>query len=116
MIPLGDADRRPLHFPLITALIIGVNVLVFLLELIGGDAFISRWSLVPADIVAGRNWITILTAMFMHGGWVHILGNMVFLWVFGPEIEADLPSEWPLDGYLRAAGYAHSKAWNRGGG
>jgi membrane associated rhomboid family serine protease len=87
MIPLGDADRRPLHFPIITALIIGANALVFLLELIGGDAFINRWSLVPADIVAGRNWMTILTAMFMHAGWMHILGNMLFFWVFGPEIE-----------------------------
>jgi membrane associated rhomboid family serine protease len=52
MIPLGDADRRPLHLPVVTALIIGVNVLLFLLELIDGDAFISRWSLVPADIMA----------------------------------------------------------------
>jgi len=87
MIPLGDADRRPLRFPLITTLIIGANVLVFLLELAGGDAFINQWSLVPADIVAGRNWITILTSMFMHAGWLHILGNMLFFWVFGPEIE-----------------------------
>jgi membrane associated rhomboid family serine protease len=87
MIPLGDVDRRPLRFPLITALIIGANVLVFLLELAGGDAFINRWSLVPADIVAGRNWITIMTSMFMHAGLVHILGNMIFFWVFGPEIE-----------------------------
>ena len=87
MIPLGDADRRPLRFPLISTLIIGANVLVFLLELAGGDAFINQWSLVPADIVAGRNWITILTSMFMHAGWLHILGNMLFFWVFGPEIE-----------------------------
>lgn len=87
MIPLGDVDRQPLRFPLITALIIGANVLVFLLELAGGHAFINQWSLVPADIVAGRNWITILTSMFMHAGFVHILGNMVFFWVFGPEIE-----------------------------
>jgi membrane associated rhomboid family serine protease len=87
MIPLGDADRRPLRFPLVTVLIIGTNVLVFLLELAGGDAFINRWSLVPADIAAGRNWITILTSMFMHAGWLHILGNMLFFWVFGPEIE-----------------------------
>lgn len=43
--------------------------------------------MVPADIAAGRHWITILTAMFLHGGWLHILGNMVFLWAFGPEIE-----------------------------
>jgi membrane associated rhomboid family serine protease len=87
MIPLGDADRRPLRFPLTTALIIGANALVFLLELVSGDAFVNRWALVPADIVAGRSWITILTAMFMHAGWMHILGNMLFFWVFGPEIE-----------------------------
>ncbi len=87
MIPLGDASRRPLGFPIVTVFIIVVNALVFLLELAGGDAFITRWSLVPADIVAGRNWITILTAMFMHAGWEHILGNMLFFWVFGPEIE-----------------------------
>ena len=87
MIPLGDADRRPLHFPVVTAVIIGVNALAFLLELTGGDAFVNRWSLVPADIVAGRNWITVLTAMFMHAGWMHILGNLLFFWVFGPEIE-----------------------------
>jgi len=60
---------------------------MFLLELTGGDAFINQWSLVPAEIVAGRGWITILTAMFMHAGWMHIIGNMVFFWAFGPEIE-----------------------------
>jgi len=87
MIPLGDADRRPLRLPVVTALIIGANALMFLLELVGGDAFINQWALVPADIVAGRHWITILTSMFMHAGFVHILGNMLFFWVFGPEIE-----------------------------
>jgi membrane associated rhomboid family serine protease len=87
MIPLGDASRRPLRFPAVTTLIIAVNILFFLMELIGGDAFISRWSLVPADIVSGRNWLTVLTSMFMHAGVVHILGNMVFYWVFSPEME-----------------------------
>ncbi len=53
----------------------------------GGDAFVKRWALVPADVVAGHHWITLLTSMFLHGGWLHILGNMLFLWVFGPEIE-----------------------------
>ena len=46
-----------------------------------------RWSVVPADIVAGRHLITILTALFMHASWSHIVGNMIFLWAFGPEIE-----------------------------
>ena len=87
MIPLGDTSRRPRRFPIVTAAIIFVNALIFLLELIGGDTFVEQWSLIPANIVAGQHWFTILTAMFMHGGWVHIVGNMVFLWAFGPEIE-----------------------------
>jgi membrane associated rhomboid family serine protease len=87
MIPLTDASRRPGRFPLVTAAIILVNVFVFVLELQGGDAFVNQWSLIPADIVAGRHWVTIVTAMFMHGSWMHIIGNMVFLWAFGPEIE-----------------------------
>ena len=60
---------------------------MFIAELMHGDAFVSKWSVVPADIVAGHHWITILTAMFLHGSWSHIIGNMVFLWAFGPEIE-----------------------------
>ncbi|MGC2461521.1 MAG: rhomboid family intramembrane serine protease [Steroidobacteraceae bacterium] len=87
MIPLRDESRRPVSFPIVTTFIIAINALVFMLELSGGDAFVTRWSVVPADIVAGRHWITILTAMFMHGSWLHIVGNMVFLWAFGPEIE-----------------------------
>jgi len=87
MIPLTDASRRPRRFAAITTTIILVNAVVFFLELTGGDEFVKQWSVIPADIVAGRHWITILTAMFMHGGWMHILGNMVFLWAFGPEVE-----------------------------
>lgn len=64
-----------------------MNALVFLIELVGGETFVTTWSLHPADIVAGNHLITILTSMFMHGSWSHILGNMVFLWAFGPEIE-----------------------------
>ena len=87
MIPLSDSSRRPLHVPVMTVLIILANAGVFLLELQGGDAFVNRWSAVPAHITAGRNWITVLTSMFMHAGWIHILGNMVFFWAFGPQIE-----------------------------
>jgi membrane associated rhomboid family serine protease len=71
----------------VTAWIIGLNALVFLLELRGGESFVTTWSLVPADVVAGRHLGTILTSIFMHGSFSHIIGNMVFLWAFGPEIE-----------------------------
>jgi membrane associated rhomboid family serine protease len=87
VIPLGDATRRPTRFPAVTAILIAINVAVFIVELAAGESFITRWSVVPADIVAGRHWGNILTAMFMHGGWLHIGGNMLFLWAFGTEIE-----------------------------
>lgn len=87
MIPLKDASRGPSRYPIVTTSIIVVNILVFLAELSGGETFVRQWSLVPADIVAGHHLITIITAMFLHAGWMHIIGNMVFLWAFGPEIE-----------------------------
>jgi membrane associated rhomboid family serine protease len=73
--------------PVVTGCIIAVNVAVFLLELTRGDAFVTQWSAIPAQITSGHNLITILTAMFMHGSWSHIIGNMIFLWAFAPEIE-----------------------------
>jgi membrane associated rhomboid family serine protease len=87
LIPLSDASRRPTRVPVVTACIIALNALMFVFELAGGETFVKKWSLVPADIAAGRHWITILTAMFMHGSWSHIIGNMIFLWAFGPEVE-----------------------------
>ncbi|MFZ0770414.1 MAG: rhomboid family intramembrane serine protease [Candidatus Sulfotelmatobacter sp.] len=87
MIPLGDASRRPARIPVVTGLLILVNAAVFVLELVRGDAFVMQWAAIPAQIVSGHHWITILTAMFMHASWSHIIGNMVFLWAFSPEIE-----------------------------
>jgi membrane associated rhomboid family serine protease len=87
MIPLADETRKPARFATVTALIIAVNVAVFLMELTQGDAFITQWAATPAQISAGQNLITLITSMFLHGSWSHIIGNMVFLWAFGPEIE-----------------------------
>jgi membrane associated rhomboid family serine protease len=87
MVPLSDASRRPSHVPVVTFAIIFINAVVFVLELLGGDSFVLNWSVVPAQIVAGQRWLTILTAMFLHAGFAHILGNMIFLRAFGPEIE-----------------------------
>jgi membrane associated rhomboid family serine protease len=87
MIPLDDIDRKPLHAPMITGVIIAVNVFVFVLEALYGAPFVIRWSYIPAQIVAGKDLITLLTAMFIHGGLLHIVGNMLFFWAFAPEIE-----------------------------
>ena len=66
---------------------IAVCTLVFWLELVGGPPFIYRWAAIPADIAQGRHPETLLSSMFMHASWSHIIGNMLFLWVFGPQIE-----------------------------
>jgi membrane associated rhomboid family serine protease len=89
MFPLGDDNSQRRTLPVVTYGLIGVNVLVFLLELSGGDAFINAWAFVPARFAAnpGGQAITIFTAMFMHGGWMHLLGNMLFLWIFGDNVE-----------------------------
>lgn len=87
LIPLGDASRRPTRWPVITVLLIAVNAFVFTRELMYGEAFVLQWSVIPAEIVSGHGWITIVTAMFMHASWLHIISNMIFFWAFGPEIE-----------------------------
>jgi len=100
LIPLTDASRRPIRFPIVTVGIIVVNFFAWALELAGGDAFVLKWSAIPAQITSGHHWITILTAMFMHGSWSHILGNMIFLWAFGPEIEDSMSRPRFLTFYL----------------
>jgi membrane associated rhomboid family serine protease len=93
MLPLADETRRPSRFPIVNVIIIALNTFVFVLELMGGDDFVVKWSLIPADVVAGHHLITVLTSMFMHGSWSHIIGNMIFLWAFGPQIE-DAMNPW----------------------
>lgn len=87
MIPLSDIDRRPLSLPVITISIVGINIIVFLIELMMGKSFIIRWSFIPAEIASGKHITTILTSLFLHGGFMHIIGNMIYLWAFGPEME-----------------------------
>ena len=64
-----------------------MNAYVFLKELMYGDAFVYAWSAIPVRVLHGHDWITLLTSMFMHASWMHIIGNMIYLWAFGREIE-----------------------------
>ncbi|HEY2857293.1 MAG TPA: rhomboid family intramembrane serine protease [Terracidiphilus sp.] len=100
LIPLGDASRPARRATAITLLIIVANALVFFLELGGGDDFVRQWSVIPVHILYGRGLITLLTSMFIHGGWMHILGNMIYLWAFGPPIEQAMGSPKFLFFYL----------------
>ncbi|HSJ89052.1 MAG TPA: rhomboid family intramembrane serine protease [Anaerolineales bacterium] len=89
MLPIGDDDSARRTTPVVTYALIAINVLFFLVELSAGDAFIERWSVVPRRLLANpvADFITIFTAMFMHGGWMHLLGNMLYLWIFGDNVE-----------------------------
>ena len=87
MIPLRDASRTPVRFPVVTVSLIVVNVLAFVWEVGSDEAAIVRWAVVPAALMRGEGWITPLSAMFLHGGVMHIVSNMVFLAVFTPMVE-----------------------------
>ena len=89
MLPIGDDDSARRITPLVTYVLIALNALVFFLELSSGDAFITRWAFVPSRFLADPvgDFPTLFTAMFMHAGWVHLLGNMLYLWIFGDNVE-----------------------------
>jgi membrane associated rhomboid family serine protease len=89
MLPIGDDNSQRRLFPIITYLLVAANVIIFLVELSMGDEFIIQWSFVPTRFLANPigEFITILSAMFLHSGWVHILGNMLYLLIFGDNVE-----------------------------
>ena len=89
MFPIGDDNSSRRTFPLVTYALIALNVIFFFFELGGGDAFIEKWAFVPSRFLANPigDSITIFTSMFMHGGWVHLGGNMLYLWIFGDNVE-----------------------------
>jgi membrane associated rhomboid family serine protease len=123
MIPIGDSTARQVRiFPLVTLLLIAVNGLVFVYQLSLGPAviqFFQAFGAVPAEITAGVAvspgtpspvYLTLITSMFMHGGLLHIVSNMLFLWVFGDNLEDMMGHVTFLGFYLVSgvlAGIAH---------
>lgn len=89
MFPIGDDNSDRKSLPVVTYALIALNVLFFFVELSGGDAFIEKWAFVPARFVANpiTDSLTLFTAMFMHAGWLHLGGNMLYLWIFGDNVE-----------------------------
>jgi membrane associated rhomboid family serine protease len=92
--PVGDDDSQRRIVPVVTWALILVNVVVFILELKQGNAFIREWAFIPRQFTANPagEFKTIFSAMFMHAGWVHLLGNMLYLWIFGDNVEDNFGS------------------------
>ncbi len=92
MFPIRDHNPSA-STPYVTYALMLVNVLVFLsyVSLFGDQralgAFFNQWALIPARVSQGEDMITLFTTMFMHGGFMHLAGNMLFLWIFGDNLE-----------------------------
>ncbi len=89
MFPIGDDNSGRRIVPVVTYALIALNVAVFFLELQNGNAFITKWAFVPERFTSAPadDAVTLLSAMFMHGGWMHLGGNMLYLWIFGDNVE-----------------------------
>jgi membrane associated rhomboid family serine protease len=124
MLPIGDEPVRGGAPAVVTYGLIALNVVAFLVELAQpSDAalqsFIQAWGVVPREYTAARDlaptiplpfWTTLLTSMFLHGGWMHLGGNMLYLWIFGDNLEKVMGAARFLLFYLvcgLAASFAH---------
>jgi len=108
MLPLADENLHGRGWAVVTLTLIAINVAVFVLLQLPNEAFTYAWAVVPREITTGMDivrtvevpggsfmlepspspvYITLISSMFMHGGWLHLLGNMLFLWVFGDNVE-----------------------------
>src|SRR4029078_8799180 len=107
MFPIGDDDTGRRTFPAVTYGLIVLNILFFLVEMSGGEPFIQQWSGVPRGLLAtpAAAFPTIFTSMFMHAGWLHLLGNMLYLWIFGDNVE-DAFGHFGFFGFYLASGVA----------
>jgi membrane associated rhomboid family serine protease len=95
--PLGDDNSQRTIVPVVTFGLIALNIVAFLLELSASaqgnlEGFVRQWSVIPASYTRGSEaggpvGITLFTAMFLHGGWAHIIGNMLYLFIFGDNVE-----------------------------
>ena len=101
MLPIGDDEGTAQGARIVTIALIALNVLAFFLELGQGSegalqSFITAWGVVPREYSVGHDipptiplpyWSTLITSMFLHGGWMHLGGNMLYLWIFGDNLE-----------------------------
>lgn len=93
--PIGDDQVKGGHYPIVSYALLAANVLVFFYQLSLGtalDAFFMEYGSIPVEILNGEDYFTLFTSIFMHGGWMHLLGNMAFLFVFADNIESTIGS------------------------
>jgi membrane associated rhomboid family serine protease len=102
LFPIGDDNSNRQSLPVVTYGLIALNIIFFFIEMNGGEPFIRQWSVVPRRLIENpaQDAATIFTSMFMHGGWMHLFGNMLYLWIFGDNVEDRMGSAKFLIFYL----------------
>lgn len=111
LFPIGDDNVKGGYYPIVSYTFLALNILVFIFELNQGDQlgqFIMDYGAVPAEITQGQRLYTLFTSMFLHGSIGHIVGNMLFLWIFADNIEAVIGSVRFLIFYLAGGLIAHA--------
>lgn len=91
MLPLSDDNRGRRSLPIVTWSLIGINILIFIYQASLGDRehwqFLMDWAVVPDRVSSGEQLHTLVTSAFLHGSWFHLGSNMLFLWIFGDNVE-----------------------------
>lgn len=88
LLPIGDQQVQGGYKPIFSYSFIAINIIFFLYQMTGSNLMVCDLGAVPMEITSGNKLYTLLTSMFMHGGIMHIAGNMLFLWIFADNIEA----------------------------
>jgi membrane associated rhomboid family serine protease len=111
LFPIGDDNVKGGHYPIVSYTLLALNILVFILQMSQGEylnEFILTYGAIPAEITRGQDLFSLFTSMFLHGSVGHIVGNMLFLWIFADNIEAVIGSVRFLIFYLAGGLAAHA--------
>ncbi len=112
MVPLNDNNPSSTT-PVIVYGLIALNIVIFVYQISLGESglqqFFDKWAIVPADL--SGEWFTLVTSQFLHGGFLHVGGNMLYLWVFGNNVEDQLGHLKFLVFYLACGALAGLAQW-----
>lgn len=110
--PIGDDQVKGGYFPTFSYAFIFINVAIFIFQynMPSGlqQSFVLEYGSIPEEITRGEDWFTLFSSMFLHGGWMHLIGNMLFLWVFADNIEATVGNMSFLIFYILGGMAAHA--------
>ena len=90
--PYGDDQVKGGHFPLISYSFIALNIVIFLIQIQFSGHLVCEYGASPYEVLHKGEWFTLFSSMFLHGGWWHLIGNLLFLWIFADNIEATIGS------------------------